>query len=187
MCPYIILRSGTPVAAGGAAGGSTIPSTNILAIRNMLAYGQRPGDALAMPRLHNQVLPNVTVLERSSARGRRVDEVGEEVVKGLQGRGHVVEWVQSEYTVVGEGGGWEGATVRGREREGVGGRSDKGEGGAREIGEGESKRKRRSVRATDADSRIPLDTMRNAHHARRVRHGGRRAQVGRGGCGVSRR
>lgn len=96
MCPYIIMREGKPVAAGGAAGGSTIPSSNIVAVRNMLAYGLSAADALAQPRIHNQLLPNVTVLERSSERGRPVKELAEQVVKGLEERGHKIAWVHSK-------------------------------------------------------------------------------------------
>ncbi|CAK9783960.1 gamma-glutamyltranspeptidase [Cutaneotrichosporon oleaginosum] len=92
MCPYIVLKDGTPVATGGAAGGATIPSTNIVAVRNMLAYGMGAGEALAQPRIHNQVLPNATVLEHSSHRGRPVEEVAPETVRGLEERGHIIEW-----------------------------------------------------------------------------------------------
>ncbi|BEI79502.1 hypothetical protein CcaverHIS002_0100310 [Cutaneotrichosporon cavernicola] len=94
MCPYIVLKDGEPVAVGGAAGGATIPSANILAVRNMLAYNLGAGEALAQPRIHNQVLPNVTVLEQSSDRGRRVVGLGQDVVRGLEERGHVVEWCE---------------------------------------------------------------------------------------------
>jgi gamma-glutamyltranspeptidase/glutathione hydrolase len=98
MCPYIVTRDGEPVAAGGAAGGATIPSTNIVAVRNMLAYNLGAGESLAQPRIHNQVLPNTTVLERTSHRGRPVVQVPEETVRGLEERGHVIEWKDSEST-----------------------------------------------------------------------------------------
>lgn len=96
MCPYIILKDGAAVATGGAAGGATIPSSNIVAVRNMLAYNLSAGEALAQPRIHNQVLPNTTVLEHTNSRGRKVVELSEETVRGLQERGHQIEWRDSE-------------------------------------------------------------------------------------------
>lgn len=98
-CPYIVERDGKPVLAGGAAGGSTIISANVQVVRNTLDYGQTCAEALDTVRLHNQVLPDVTLLERPTERGRAVKTLDEVVVKGLEKRGHKIEWVESEHEV----------------------------------------------------------------------------------------
>lgn len=55
------------------------------------------GEALRASRLHNQVIPNVSQLEKSSTwQGREVPGFTEEVAKALESKGHKVEWVTSE-------------------------------------------------------------------------------------------
>lgn len=66
-------------------------------IRNLVTHGMSARAALAAPRLHDMAIPDKTQLERSSDRGGRVRGWSEEMARGLQGRGHVVEWIDSEY------------------------------------------------------------------------------------------
>lgn len=101
--------------SGGAAGGSTIISSNIQVARNVLVstttssrrslgagadtqdFGMSAAEALRANRLHDQIQPNVTYLERTSTtQGITVDGHSEELADGLREKGHVVEWVTGE-------------------------------------------------------------------------------------------
>jgi gamma-glutamyltranspeptidase/glutathione hydrolase len=54
-------------------------------------------DALRAPRLHDQIQPNITYLERKSiAQGITVDGHSEGLAEGLRKKGHVVDWVTGE-------------------------------------------------------------------------------------------
>lgn len=54
-------------------------------------------EALRANRLHDQIQPNVTYLERTSTtQGITVDGHSEELADGLREKGHVVEWVTGE-------------------------------------------------------------------------------------------
>ncbi|WVW82272.1 gamma-glutamyltransferase [Kwoniella bestiolae CBS 10118] len=101
-CPYIITHTSTgqPYVAGGAAGGSTIISANVQVARNILNYDLSAKEALRANRLHNQILPNVSQVERSSThQGITIDGFSEEQVKGLEERGHQIEWVEKNRSV----------------------------------------------------------------------------------------
>jgi gamma-glutamyltranspeptidase/glutathione hydrolase len=57
-------------------------------------------EAMRSNRLHNQIIPNVSQVERSSThQGITVDGFSEEVVEGLKGKGHAIEWVPCEWTL----------------------------------------------------------------------------------------
>lgn len=101
--------------AGGAAGGSTIISANVQVIRNVIVshqhcqivngqilitqdHGMLAKESLRANRLHNQILPNMTQIERSSEwRGQTIDGFSDQVAEGLRSKGHVIEWVDSEH------------------------------------------------------------------------------------------
>ncbi|KAL1707722.1 gamma-glutamyltranspeptidase [Schizophyllum commune] len=70
--------------AGGAAGGSRIVSCNVQHIRNVLDYNMDPTEALAFPRLHDQIAPRETHLEEGWDR---------EIAAELEGLGHRVKWL----------------------------------------------------------------------------------------------
>ncbi|KAL1692293.1 gamma-glutamyltranspeptidase [Schizophyllum commune] len=70
--------------AGGAAGGSRIVSCNVQHIRNVLDYNMDPADALAFPRLHDQIAPPETHLEEGWDRG---------IAAELERLGHRMKWV----------------------------------------------------------------------------------------------
>lgn len=54
-------------------------------------------EAQRMTRLHNQVMPNVTRLERASThQGITVEPLDDGQVKGLEAKGHEIEWKNSE-------------------------------------------------------------------------------------------
>lgn len=86
MSPTVVLRDGKPVFTVGAAGGPTIISQAVMAIVRFVDFGKDPVEALAAPRLHHQWRPREVVVESSW---------GEEVVRGLEARGHPVRQVGS--------------------------------------------------------------------------------------------
>ncbi|ODO11948.1 gamma-glutamyltransferase [Cryptococcus amylolentus CBS 6273] len=112
-CPYIITHpSGRVHASGGAAGGSTIISSNTQIALSLLAYNHSAAQALSNPRLHNQILPNVSTVERgSNVRGVEVKGFTEEQVEGLRKKGHKVQWVEKAFStpcaILWTGDGWE--------------------------------------------------------------------------------
>ena len=97
-CPFIIVdKENKPVLAGGAAGGSTIISANTQLARNVLDYSMTALEGQRTSRLHNQVLPNVSLLEEPSChQGIKVDGFTEEQIKGLEAKGHKLEFSKGE-------------------------------------------------------------------------------------------
>ncbi|KOS22279.1 Gamma-glutamyltranspeptidase 1 [Escovopsis weberi] len=77
--------NGTFAAAVGAAGGSRIISTSAQALWHMLDHGMGAAEALAAPRLHDQLAPDRVVLERA---------FGDPVARSLEGKGHNVVWMK---------------------------------------------------------------------------------------------
>lgn len=86
MSPTILLRSGKPVLSVGAAGGPTIITQTLLAIIQIVDFGESVQAALAQPRFHQQWLPNELRIERS---------VPETVREELLRRGHILKVVDS--------------------------------------------------------------------------------------------
>lgn len=65
----------------GAAGGSRIITATMLSVINLIDRGMNPWQALAEPRLHDQLIPNVVGLESPFSKG---------TAAFLKGRGHNV-------------------------------------------------------------------------------------------------
>jgi len=86
MSPTLVLRTGKPFLALGAAGGPTIISQVVLAVVHSIDFGMDPGQALAQPRFHHQWKPDELVVERS---------MPDAVIRGLEKRGHQVRRVDS--------------------------------------------------------------------------------------------
>ena len=83
MTPTIVYDAqGRVVMVVGASGGSTIISATLQIICNVLDFGMDPAEALAAPRMHHQWMPDLVNLD-----------VGfpEDVVRGLESRGHTVK------------------------------------------------------------------------------------------------
>ncbi len=86
MSPTIVMKSGKPVLALGAAGGPTIISQVVLAIINTIDFGMGLEAALAQPRFHHQWAPNRLTIEKAA---------GEKVLPELEKRGHMLTPVDS--------------------------------------------------------------------------------------------
>ena len=96
MTPTILDRDGELFMVTGSPGGPRIISTTLLTILNVVEWKMDPRAAAAAPRFHHQWDPN---------RLRVEPETTDDVVAGLEGRGHVVErsarrWSAAEVIVV---------------------------------------------------------------------------------------
>jgi gamma-glutamyltranspeptidase/glutathione hydrolase len=64
MTPTIVLRDGEPILVTGSPGGSTIITTVLQVIVNVLDHGMDLSDAVGKPRFHHQWLPDRILLEK---------------------------------------------------------------------------------------------------------------------------
>ncbi|KAK0389881.1 hypothetical protein NLU13_3454 [Sarocladium strictum] len=71
----------------GAGGGSRIISATAQVLWHVVDHQMTMSEAIAIPRLHDQLMPNVTTLEHA------MRERGKGVVDGLAERGHDIVWV----------------------------------------------------------------------------------------------
>jgi gamma-glutamyltranspeptidase/glutathione hydrolase len=83
--------NGTLYFVTGAAGGSRIITSTLLSIINVLDFHQTAPQALAAPRLHDQLLPNQVTFEYS---------YDNSTVAFMKERGHNVTWVGPEQSCV---------------------------------------------------------------------------------------
>ena len=75
--------NGTVFFATGAAGGSRIISATVQVAWHLLSFGMSIHDAIAAPRVHHQLMPDVLLVETGFDKG---------VAESLKEKGHVVEW-----------------------------------------------------------------------------------------------
>ena len=80
MTPTIVLKDGKPFIIIGSPGGSTIITTTMQVILNVIEFGMDIKEAVDSPRFHSQWLPDVIMTE---PRG-----LAKDVVKNLKDRGH---------------------------------------------------------------------------------------------------
>ena len=64
MSPVIVLKEGKPYLITGSPGGSTIITSVLQVILNVLEFGMNVRDAVEMPRIHHQYLPDMIDYER---------------------------------------------------------------------------------------------------------------------------
>lgn len=81
MTPTILTRDGEPVLVTGSPGGSTIITTVLQVVLNVVDHGMALDEAVAAPRMHHQWLPNRVVYEP--------DALTPAALAMLQERGHV--------------------------------------------------------------------------------------------------
>ena len=89
MSPLVVERDGQLSMVLGASGGPRIISAVLQTLLRVLAYGEEPFSAVAGPRVHHQLVPEMLYAEAWSAGGAAFF-YGNETLLGLEGRGHVV-------------------------------------------------------------------------------------------------
>ena len=100
MSPTLVVRSGEVVLVVGASGGPRIISSTLQVLLNAIDMGDDVAAAVAYPRLHHQLLPNVLVFEALTDRCRLYKKVDGKAVAAaavwteecayLQRIGHVI-------------------------------------------------------------------------------------------------
>ncbi|KAG1350332.1 hypothetical protein G6F62_003306 [Rhizopus arrhizus] len=88
--PTIIERDTNFEIAIGGSGGSMIPTATMNAIINILEYGKDLYSAIASPRLHHQLIPNILLTEH---------RYNKDIEKKLIGRNHTIFNLPQEYSV----------------------------------------------------------------------------------------
>ncbi len=79
MSPTIVLKDGKPFLVTGSPGGSRIITTVLQVLLNVIEFEMPLGDAVAMPRVHHQWLPDEVSIEEGFA---------PETIRVLEARGH---------------------------------------------------------------------------------------------------
>lgn len=87
MSPSIVLKNGELFMVTGSPGGSTIISTTLESMLNVIDYGMNMQQSVNAPRIHNQWLPDVTKVEPGY--------LSDDVRKQLEAMGHRFHTVQS--------------------------------------------------------------------------------------------
>ncbi|KAI9268735.1 gamma-glutamyltranspeptidase [Sporodiniella umbellata] len=88
--PIIIEADSSFELAIGGSGGSLIPTATLNAIINILDYGKNIYDAIASPRLHHQLLPNMIIVEPGYSKSVQAE---------LKKRRHQIFEIPLEYCV----------------------------------------------------------------------------------------
>ncbi|KAI9101997.1 nucleophile aminohydrolase [Phlyctochytrium arcticum] len=90
--PTIVERNGKVTHVIGASGGSRIITATVQALSDMLDYNADPATALAHPRLHHQLLPNIIAAEWNT---------DPNIISELQARGHNVTILPEKFYLSG--------------------------------------------------------------------------------------
>ena len=75
MTPTIVVRDGKPILVTGSPGGSTIITTVLQVIVNMLDHGMSMADAVSSPRFHHQWLPDTITVESDGFPSQILDKL----------------------------------------------------------------------------------------------------------------
>ena len=111
MTPTIALKNGEPFLIIGTPGGSTIITTVMQIILNVAIHGMDIQEAVSVPRVHSQWLPDAIIVEQRS--------LSKDVEQNLINRGHIIRsyrWGtigQANGIMIGEKGFYGGADPRG--------------------------------------------------------------------------
>ena len=82
MTPTIVLKDGAPFIIIGSPGGSTIITTVMQVILNVIEHNMNIADAVAAPRFHSQWLPDEIMVEPNT--------ISDSVKQNLETRGHTI-------------------------------------------------------------------------------------------------
>ena len=94
MTPTIVLKNNKPYLVVGSPGGTTIPSSIIQSLVNMIDYKMTPADAVNKPKFHHQWLPDEIMVENNfdAATITQLKTMGYKVTKrGPIGRTELIE------------------------------------------------------------------------------------------------
>ncbi|MEO5893273.1 MAG: gamma-glutamyltransferase [Ferruginibacter sp.] len=94
MTPTIVLKNNQPYLVVGTPGGTTIPTSVIQSLVNMIDYNMKPEDAVNKPKFHHQWLPDEIMVENdfNPATITQLEGMGYKVVKrGQIGRTELIE------------------------------------------------------------------------------------------------
>ena len=83
MTPTIVLKNNQPYMVVGTPGGTTIPTSIIQSLVNMIDFKMSPEDAVNLPKFHHQWLPDEIIVEKdfNSATIQQLEAMGYKVVK----------------------------------------------------------------------------------------------------------
>jgi gamma-glutamyltranspeptidase/glutathione hydrolase len=95
MTPTIVLKDGKPFIVIGSPGGSTIITTTMQVILNVVIYGMDIKEAVSSPRFHSQWVPDIIMTE---PRG-----LSRDVIQNLESKGHTL--VPYKWGYIGEANG----------------------------------------------------------------------------------
>lgn len=87
MTPTIVLKDDKPYLVIGSPGGSTIITQVMQTIQNVIDFGMNVYDAIAVPRIHHQWLPDEIYYETHA--------LSEDVKRNLLERGHIIGPIRS--------------------------------------------------------------------------------------------
>ena len=94
MAPTIVLKNHLPYLVVGTPGGTTIPTSIIQSLVNMIDYKMSPEDAVNQPKFHHQWLPDEIMVENDFPLStiQQLEAMGYKVVKrGQIGRTELIE------------------------------------------------------------------------------------------------
>ena len=89
MTPTLVLKDGEPVLVTGSPGGSTIITTVLQVVTNIIDHGMDVAAAVAAPRFHHQWLPNRIRYETGAISPATVDRLGTMGHVGLNETGSI--------------------------------------------------------------------------------------------------
>ena len=111
MTPTIVLKDQKPYLLLGSPGGSTIITTVLQIIHNVVIHGMNIQEAVSSPRIHSQWLPDILFYEKNG--------LSKDVRNKLQQKGHIVKvhpweyWGEANCIMVLDNGYYGGADSRG--------------------------------------------------------------------------
>jgi gamma-glutamyltranspeptidase/glutathione hydrolase len=77
MTPTIVIKNGKVLIVTGSPGGSTIPTTVLQVLINIIDYDMNINEAVNAPRIHYQGLPNLVITEPYALKSPVVQELWE--------------------------------------------------------------------------------------------------------------